>query len=106
MSLATLSDVLQPALKGGYAVGGLVTLGWEEMRAYVAAACACSSPSCSSEGSLRTPCASGRHSASKPTVEATTAQKEKDSRVVNMPSPFSPEQANVSATRLIPSPEQ
>ena len=38
MSLATLSDVLQPALKGGYAVGGLVTLGWEEMRAYVAAA--------------------------------------------------------------------
>ena len=38
MSLATLSDVLQPALKGGYAVGGLVTLGWEERRAYVAAA--------------------------------------------------------------------
>ena len=38
MSLVTLSDVLQPALKGGYAVGGLVTLGWEEMRAYVAAA--------------------------------------------------------------------
>ena len=32
MSLATLSDVLQPALKGGYAVGGLVTLGWEDMR--------------------------------------------------------------------------
>ena len=38
MSLATLSEVLQPALKGGYAVAGLVTLGWEEMRAYVAAA--------------------------------------------------------------------
>lgn len=38
MTLATLSDVLQPALKGGYAVGGLVTLGWEEMRAYVTAA--------------------------------------------------------------------
>ena len=38
MSLATLSDVLQPALKGGYAIGGLVTIGWEEMRAYVAAA--------------------------------------------------------------------
>jgi fructose-bisphosphate aldolase, class II len=38
MTLATLSDVLQPALKGGYAVAGLVTLGWEEMRAYVAAA--------------------------------------------------------------------
>lgn len=38
MTLATLSDVLQPALKDGYAVGGLVTLGWEDMRAYVAAA--------------------------------------------------------------------
>lgn len=38
MTLATLKDVLQPALKGGYAVGGLVCLGWEDMRAYVAAA--------------------------------------------------------------------
>jgi len=38
MSLATLADVLQPALKGGYAVAGLVTLGWEDMRAFVAAA--------------------------------------------------------------------
>ena len=38
MALVTLTDVLQPALKGGYAVGGLVTLGWEDMRAYVAAA--------------------------------------------------------------------
>ncbi len=38
MPLATLSDVLQPALKEGYAVAGLVTLGWEDMRAYVAAA--------------------------------------------------------------------
>ena len=38
MTLATLSDVLQPALKDGYAVAGLVTLGWEDMRAYVAAA--------------------------------------------------------------------
>lgn len=38
MSLVTLEDVLQPALKDGYAVAGLVTLGWEEMRAYVAAA--------------------------------------------------------------------
>lgn len=38
MSLATLADVLQPALKHGYAVAGLVTLGWEDMRAYVAAA--------------------------------------------------------------------
>lgn len=38
MSLATLSDVLQPALRNGYAVGGLVTLGWEDMAAYVRAA--------------------------------------------------------------------
>lgn len=38
MTLVTLKDVLQPALKEGYAVAGLVTLGWEEMRAYVAAA--------------------------------------------------------------------
>ena len=38
MTLVTLSDVLQPALRGGYAVAGLVTLGWEDMRAYVAAA--------------------------------------------------------------------
>ena len=38
MTLATLSEVLQPALQGGYAVAGLVTLGWEDMRAYVAAA--------------------------------------------------------------------
>lgn len=36
--LATLSDVLQPALANGYAVAGLVCLGWEDMRAYVAAA--------------------------------------------------------------------
>ena len=38
MSLVTLADVLQPALKNGHAVAGLVTLGWEDMRAYVAAA--------------------------------------------------------------------
>ena len=38
MTLATLAEVLQPALKGGYTVAGLVTLGWEDMRAYVAAA--------------------------------------------------------------------
>ncbi len=38
MPLVTLADVLQPALKNGHAVGGLVTLGWEDMRAYVAAA--------------------------------------------------------------------
>ena len=44
MTLATLAQVLQPALKGGYAVGGLVTLGWEDMRAYVAAAEAVNCP--------------------------------------------------------------
>lgn len=38
MSLATLSDVLQPALSGRYAVAGLVTQGWEDMRAFVEAA--------------------------------------------------------------------
>ena len=38
MTLVTLADVLQPALKNGHAVAGLVTLGWEDMRAYVAAA--------------------------------------------------------------------
>lgn len=38
MTLATLSDVLRPAMAQGYAVAGLVTLGWEDMRAFVAAA--------------------------------------------------------------------
>ena len=38
MTLATLADVLEPARSGGYAVAGLVTLGWEDMRAFVAAA--------------------------------------------------------------------
>lgn len=38
MSLVTLSDVLQPALRDGYAVAGVVCLGWEDMQAYVAAA--------------------------------------------------------------------
>lgn len=38
MTLVTLKDVLQPAYEQGYAVGGLVTLGWEDMRAYVSAA--------------------------------------------------------------------
>jgi fructose-bisphosphate aldolase class II len=38
MTLATLSEVLLPALKEGYAVAGLVVLGWEDARAYVAAA--------------------------------------------------------------------
>ena len=38
MTLATLSDVLRPALRDGYAVPGLVCLGWEDMRAYAMAA--------------------------------------------------------------------
>lgn len=38
MTRATLKEVLQPALQGGYAVGGLVCLGWEDMCAFVAAA--------------------------------------------------------------------
>jgi fructose-bisphosphate aldolase, class II len=38
MTLATLSEVLRPALAGGYAVPGLVCLGWEDMRAYALAA--------------------------------------------------------------------
>ncbi len=38
MTLRTLSQVLQPALDNGYAVAGLVCLGWEDMLAYVAAA--------------------------------------------------------------------
>jgi fructose-bisphosphate aldolase class II len=38
MPLVTLADVLQPALKNGYAVAGVVTLGWEDMRAFVRAA--------------------------------------------------------------------
>jgi fructose-bisphosphate aldolase, class II len=38
MTLATLTDVLMPALRGGYAVAGLVVLGWEDAVAFVAAA--------------------------------------------------------------------
>lgn len=38
MSLATLKDTLDPALKEGYAVAGLVVLGWEDAKAYVEAA--------------------------------------------------------------------
>ena len=38
MTIATLKEVLQPALAGNYAVGGLVCLGWEDMRAYADAA--------------------------------------------------------------------
>ena len=38
MTRATLSEVLTPALRDGYAVAGLVVLGWEDARAYVTAA--------------------------------------------------------------------
>ena len=38
MSLVTLKEVLQPALINGYAVAGVVCLGWEDTRAFVAAA--------------------------------------------------------------------
>jgi fructose-bisphosphate aldolase, class II len=38
MTAATLAEVLAPALREGYAVAGLVCQGWEDMRAYVAAA--------------------------------------------------------------------
>lgn len=44
MPLVTLKDVLQPALAQGYAVAGVVTLGWEDMRAFVEAAEAEGSP--------------------------------------------------------------
>ena len=38
MTIATLNDVLLPAIKGNYAVAGLVVLGWEDAKAYVEAA--------------------------------------------------------------------
>jgi len=38
MTIATLRDVLLPALHGRYAVAGLVVQGWEDARAYVDAA--------------------------------------------------------------------
>jgi fructose-bisphosphate aldolase, class II len=38
MTVATLSDVLIPAMAGNYAVAGLVVLGWEDAKAYVEAA--------------------------------------------------------------------
>ena len=38
MTRASLAEVLQPALRDGYAVVGMVCLGWEDARAYVAAA--------------------------------------------------------------------
>ena len=44
MTLATLSDVLRPALDDGHAVAGLVVLGWEDARAYAEAAQAAGLP--------------------------------------------------------------
>ncbi len=38
MTRASLTEVLGPALRDGYAVAGLVCLGWEDARAFVAAA--------------------------------------------------------------------
>jgi len=38
MSAVTLRELLQPAMREGYAIGGLVVLGWEDAKAYVAAA--------------------------------------------------------------------
>ena len=38
MTLVTLENALQNALKNNYAVAGLVTLGWEDIKAYVEAA--------------------------------------------------------------------
>ncbi len=44
MTIATLNDVLRPAMAGNYAVAGLVVLGWEDARAYVEAADAAQLP--------------------------------------------------------------
>jgi fructose-bisphosphate aldolase, class II len=44
MTIATLADVLKPAISGRYAVTGLVVLGWEDARAYVEAAEECGLP--------------------------------------------------------------
>lgn len=38
MTVATLNDVLRPAMAGRYSVAGLVVLGWEDARAFVEAA--------------------------------------------------------------------
>jgi fructose-bisphosphate aldolase, class II len=38
MTVATLNDVLRPALAANYAVAGVVVLGWEDAKAYVEAA--------------------------------------------------------------------
>lgn len=44
MPIATLNDVLPAARASGYAVAGLVVLGWEDARAYVTAAEAIGAP--------------------------------------------------------------
>ena len=44
MTIATLAQVLQPALSGNYAVAGLVVLGWEDAECFVAAATKASLP--------------------------------------------------------------
>ena len=44
MTVATLTDVLTPAMTGGYAVAGVVVQGWEDARAYVDAAQAENAP--------------------------------------------------------------
>ncbi len=38
MTVATLNDVLRPAISGRHAIAGLVVLGWEDARAFVEAA--------------------------------------------------------------------
>jgi fructose-bisphosphate aldolase class II len=38
LTVATLKEVLEPALRNGYAVAGMVVLGWEDARAFVDAA--------------------------------------------------------------------
>ncbi|WP_368344183.1 class II fructose-bisphosphate aldolase [Pelagovum sp. HNIBRBA483] len=44
MTVATLAEVLRPAMREGYAVAGLVVLGWEDARAYITAAEAAGMP--------------------------------------------------------------
>lgn len=44
MTAATLAEVLEPALGGGYALAGLVVLGWEDAVAFVEAAEAAGCP--------------------------------------------------------------
>jgi fructose-bisphosphate aldolase, class II len=38
MTIATLKDLLDPAAAGGYAIAGLVVLGWEDVRGFIEAA--------------------------------------------------------------------